>query len=161
MNFNVDSLLYDSNFLTNRCHSLIKKLSELKEEKEKLQNKYDESRKTIQILQDSHFKMSEQQKELNRKQKNISSKPSEVQKENTLLKKEVENLKNDLTSFIKSTKAFQNILGTQRESAKKVGLGLIDPNKIIESFVPQLAQMKLKCSYCDRSGHAESVCYHK
>ena len=63
--------------------------------------------------------MSEQQKELNRKQKNISSKPSEVQKENTLLKKEVENLKNDLTSFIKSAKAFQNILGTQRESAKK------------------------------------------
>ena len=69
----------------------------------KLQNKYDESRKTIQLLQDSHFKMSDQQKELNRKQKNISSKPSEVHKENTLLKKEVENLKNDLTCFIKST----------------------------------------------------------
>jgi len=27
----IDSLLYDSNFLTNRCHSLIKELSELKE----------------------------------------------------------------------------------------------------------------------------------
>jgi len=47
---NMDSLLYDSSFLTNRCHSLIKELSELKIEKEKLQNKYDESRKTIQLL---------------------------------------------------------------------------------------------------------------
>jgi len=36
----LDSLLYDSNFLTNRCQSLIKELSELKIEKEELQNKY-------------------------------------------------------------------------------------------------------------------------
>jgi len=96
--------------------------------------------------------MSEQQKELNRKQKNISSKPSEVQKENTLLKKEVEELKNDLTYFIKSTETFQNILGTQRESAQKSGLGFKDPNKIIESIVPKKAEMKLKCSYSDRLG---------
>jgi chromosome segregation ATPase len=74
----LDSLLYDSNFLTNRCQSLIKELSNIKIEKEKLQNKYDESRKSIMTLQDSHFKMSEQQKELNKKQKNIYSKPSDV-----------------------------------------------------------------------------------
>jgi len=98
----IDSLLYDSNFLTNRCHSLIKELSEIKEEKETLQNKYDESRKTIQILQDSHFEMSEKQRELNRKQKGILFVPSEIQKENILLKKEVVSLKNDLTCFIKS-----------------------------------------------------------
>jgi len=83
----IDCLLHDSNFLTNRCHSLIKELSEIKEEKENLQNKYDESRKTIQILQDSHFDMFEKQRELNRKQKDILSKPSEIQKENILLKK--------------------------------------------------------------------------
>jgi len=118
----IDSLLYDSNFLNNRCHSLIKELYELKEEKEKLQSKYDESRKTIQTLQGSHFKMSEQQKELNRKQKGIFSKPFEVQKENTLLKKEVEELKNDLTYFIKSTETFQNILGSQDRSVEKFGL---------------------------------------
>ena len=117
----IDSLLYDSNFLTNRCHSLIKELSEIKEEKETLQNKYDESRKTIQILQDAHFEMSEKQKELNKKQKGILSKPSEIQEENTLLKKEVETLKNDLTGFIKSTETFQNILGSQNESARKSG----------------------------------------
>ena len=99
----IDSLLYDSNFLTNRCHSLIKELSEIKAEKEILQNRYDESRKTIQVLQDSHFEMSEKQKELNRKQKGILALPSELQKENKLLKKEVETLKNDLTGFIKST----------------------------------------------------------
>jgi len=35
----IDSLLYDSNFLTNICHSLIKELSEIKAEKEILQNR--------------------------------------------------------------------------------------------------------------------------
>ena len=157
----MDSLLYDSNFLTNRCHSLIKELSEIKEEKEILQNKYDESRKTIQILQDSHFEMSEKQRELNRKQKDIISKPSEMQNENMLLKKEVETLKNDLTDFIKSTETFQNILGSQNESTKKSGLGFKDPSKIIESFVPKKVEMKIKCSFCDRLGHNESVCYVK
>ena len=72
----IDSLLYDSNFLTNICHSLIKELFEIKEEKEILQNKYNESKKTIQILQDSRFEMSEKQRELNRKQKDIICKPS-------------------------------------------------------------------------------------
>jgi len=110
----IDSLLYDSNFLTNRCHSLIKELSEIKEEKEILQNKYDESRKIIQILQDSHFEISEKQRELNRKQKDIISKPSEMQNENMLLKKEVETLKNDLTGFIKSTAKLLKILYLRR-----------------------------------------------
>ena len=157
----IDSLLYDSNFLTNRCHSLIKELSEIKAEKEILQNRYDESRKTIQVLQDSHFEMSEKQKELNRKQKGILALPSELQKENKLLKKEVETLKNDLTGFIKSTETFQNILGSQNESAKKSGLGFKDPSKIIESFVPKKPIMRMKCSFCDRLGHNESVCYVK
>jgi len=31
----IDSLLHDSSFLTNTCHSLIKELSEIKVEKEK------------------------------------------------------------------------------------------------------------------------------
>jgi len=105
--------------------------------------------------------MSEKQKELNRKQKGILSIPSEMQKENILLKKEVETLKNDLTGFIKSTETFQNILGSQNESAKKSGLGFKDPSKIIESFVPKKAVMKIKCSFCDRLGHNESVCYVK
>ena len=73
-----------------------------------------------------------------------------------LLKKEVETLKNDLTDFIKSTETFQNILGSQNESTKKSGLGFKDPSKIIESFVPKKAEMKIKCSFCDRLGHNES-----
>ena len=86
--------------------------------------------------------MSEKQRELNRKQKDILSKPSEIQKENILLKKEVEELKNDLTCFIKSTETFQNILGSQKESAKESGLGFKDPSKIV-----------------DRLGHNESTCF--
>jgi len=41
-------------------------------------------------------------------------------------------------------------LGSQSESGKKSGLGFKDPSKIIESFVPKKAEMKMKCSYCDR-----------
>jgi hypothetical protein len=156
----MDSLLYDSNFLTNRCHSLIKELSEIKAEKETLQNKYDESKKTIQVLQDAHFEMSEKQRELNRKQRDIISIPSEIKKENILLKKEVETLKNDLTGFIKSTETFQNILGSQNESSKKSGLGFKDPHKIIENFVPK-AKPRTKCYFCDRYGHNETVCHVK
>jgi len=70
----------------------------------------------------------------------ILSIPSEMQKENILLK---------------------NILGSQNESAKKFGLGFKDPSKIIESFVPKKAVMKIKCSFCDRLGHNELVCYVK
>jgi len=85
-----------------------------------------------------------------------------VQKENILLKKEVEELKNDLTCFIKSIETFQNILGSQSKSAEKSCLGFKDPNKnLIKSFVPQKVEMKLKCSYCDRLGHDDSLCYHK
>ena len=91
------------------------------------------------------------------------SKPFDVQKEKTLLKKEVEDLKNDPTCFIKSTETFQNILGSQGGSAEKSGFGVKDPNKIIDSFVPQKAEakLKLKCSYCDRLRHIDSLCFHK
>ena len=84
-----------------------------------------------------------------------------IQKENILLKKEIEELKNDVICFIKSTETFRNILGSQRESAKKSCLGFKDPSKIVDSFVPKKAEMKIKCSYCDRLGHNESACFLK
>ena len=87
------------------------------------------------------------------KRKDIFSKPFEIQKENTLLKKEVEGLKNDLTCFIQSTETFQNILGSQNESTKKSGLRFKDPSEIIESFIPKKAELKMKCSYCNRLRH--------
>jgi len=77
------------------------------------------------------------------------------------LKKEVEELKNDLTCFIKSTETFQNILGSQKESVEKSGLGFKDPSKLVDNFVSKKAEMKLKCSYCDRLGHNESACFLK
>ena len=53
-------------------------------------------------------------------------------------------------------------MGSQRKSDEKSGLGFKDPNKnLIKSFVPQKDEMKLKCSYCDRLGHNDFVCYHK
>jgi len=51
--------------------------------------------------------------------------------------------------FIKSTETFQNILGSQNESAKKFGLGFKDPSKIIESFVPKKAVI-IKTECCNK-----------
>ena len=54
-----DSLLFDSNFLTNKCYSLQKEINELKEGKEKLQTMNNDQKKIIQSLQDSYFQATE------------------------------------------------------------------------------------------------------
>jgi len=58
----LENLLFDSNFLTNKCHSLQKEISELKEKKEKLQTLNDDQKKIIQSLQDSYFQVTEKTK---------------------------------------------------------------------------------------------------
>jgi hypothetical protein len=58
----IDSLLFDSNFLTNKCYSLQKEINELKEEKEKLQTMNNDQKKIIQNLQDSYFQATEKNK---------------------------------------------------------------------------------------------------
>lgn len=145
-----DSLLFDSNFLTNKCHSLQKEISELKEEKEKLRTLNNDQKKIIQSLQDSYFQVNEKLKVLGK-----TKLPENSKNENIILKKEVKELRNDLSQFIKSTETFQKIVGSQMAEFDKSGLGF---NQIYEKcLIPQ----KLKCSFCNKRGHHESVCFHK
>jgi len=46
----IDNLLSDSDFLTNKCHSLQKEIKDSKEEKEKLQTLNNDQKKVIQSL---------------------------------------------------------------------------------------------------------------
>jgi len=151
----IDSLLFDSNFLTNKCYSLQKEINDLKEEKEKLKTLNNDQKKTIQSLQDSYFQATEKMKELGKTQNpNIN--------ENAILKNEVKHLRNDLTHFIKSTETFQKIMGSQKGMTDQTGVGFdISKNqKIYENyFIPE--KDKLKCSFCDKNGHIESFCFHK
>jgi hypothetical protein len=145
-----DSLLFDSNFLTNKCHSLQKEISDLKEEKEKLQTLNNDQKKTIQSLQDSYFQATEKIKAFGK-----TKLPENSRNENIVLKREVKELRNDLSQFIKSTETFQKIVGSQMAEFDKTGLGF---NQIYEKcLIPQ----KLKCSFCKKQGHHESICFHK
>jgi len=69
---------------------------------------------TIQELQKSHFRMSEQQKVLNKKNlKNHLSECSGTQDEDIILKIEVDKLKNDLIFYVKSIQTSQKIIGSE------------------------------------------------
>jgi len=149
-----DSLLFDSNFLTNKCYSLQKEINELKEGKEKLQTMNNDQKKIIQSLQDSYFQATEKIKDLSKTQNPIN--------ENTLLKNEVKGLRNDLTLFIKSTETFQKIIGSQvgMTDHTSVGFDISKHQKIYEIFfIP--GKGKLKCSFYNKNGHIESFCFHK
>lgn len=112
----IESLLFDSNFLTNKCYSLQKEIDDLKEEKEKLKTLNNDQKKTIQSLQDSYFQATEKMKEFEKTQNpNIN--------ENVVLKNEVKNLRNDLTHFIKSTETFRKIMGSQKGMNDNNGVG--------------------------------------
>jgi len=98
----IDNLLFDSNFLTNKCYSLQKEIKDSKKEREKLQTMNNDQKKIIQSLQDLYFQVAEKLKEFSKTQNPLNSK-----NENSLLKNEVKSLRNDLTLFIKSTEIFQ------------------------------------------------------
>jgi len=82
--------------------------------------------------------------------------------ENIMLKTEINELRNDLTYFIKLTETFQKSMGSQRDMFDKTGLGFnVSQNqKIYENFfIPE--KEKMKCPFCNKDGHLESFCFHK
>ena len=121
-----DSLLFDSNFLTNKCHSLQKENSDLKEEKDKLQTLNNDQKKIIQSLQDSYFQATKKIKAFGK-----TKLPENPKNENTIFKREVKELRNDLSRFIKSTETFQKIIGSQIAEFDKTGLGFNQFTKIV------------------------------
>ncbi|CAJ2659626.1 unnamed protein product [Trifolium pratense] len=148
---NFDSLLHDSEFLSKQCFLLQKEVSELKEEKKKLQIDILNFEKINKDLIES-------------KEKHVcSSVLSKKIDENVVLKNEIKELRNDLTGFIKSTETFQNIMGSQSQALNKNGLGFNEvKNKIFENvLLPANREFKLRCSFCNKNGHHESICYQK
>ena len=82
-----DNLLNDSNVLSEKCILLKEQLFEINKEKEKLQILNDKYFQTIQELQKSHFRMSEQQKILYEKNlKNHLTERSGTLNEDIILK---------------------------------------------------------------------------
>jgi len=82
-----DNLLNDSNVLSEKCILLQEQLFDINKEKEKLQILNDKYFQTIQELQKSHFRMSEQQKILYEKNlKNHLTERSGTPNEDIILK---------------------------------------------------------------------------
>jgi hypothetical protein len=95
-----DSLLCDSNFLSQQCVLLQKEVSKIKEEKEKFQIKNNELKKTIQDLQEFN----------SCKDQGVIINVSDQDKEISSLKIEIKGLRYDLAEFLKSTETLQKIL---------------------------------------------------
>ena len=70
-------------------------------------------------------------------------------------------MRNDLTTFIKSTETFQRIIGSQIEIGNRTGLGFdSSKHQIYENtLIPK--KEKLRCSFCKKDGHNESFCFHR
>jgi len=156
LEYTIDNLLSDSNFLTNKCYSLQKEIKDSKEEKEKLQTMNNDQKKVIQSLQDSYFQAAEKLKEFSKNQNSLNT-----NHENSSLKNEVKRLRNDLTIFIKSTETFQKIIGSQVGLGNQTGLGFDTPkHKIYENtLIPK--KENLRCSFCNKEGHIDIFCFTK
>ena len=132
----IDGLLFDSNFLTNKCYSLQKEINDLKEENEKLKTLNNDQKKTIQSLQDSYFQATEKMKEFGKTQNpNIN--------ENVVLKNEVKHLRNDLTHFIKSTETFQKIMGSQKGMTDHTSVGFDISKNLRKLFYTRKGQIEM------------------
>ena len=95
-----------------------------------------------------------------------------------LLKNEVNSLRNNLTLFIKSTKTFQKIIGSQVEMSNHTGLGFsyqknfhsMTKKDIMNLCASIRKEHSLqhkertfikKCTFCKRSGHLDVDCFLK
>jgi hypothetical protein len=106
--------------------------------------------------------MSKQIEELKNNQKEVNT--SDLQKENNLLKTKVSNIEKDITNFIKSTKTFENILGSQKCIFDKAGLGFESYKKqklYKDFFIPQEKPREFKCNFCYKKGHLEMFFFKK
>ena len=71
-------------------------------------------------------------------------------------------MRNDLALFIKSTETFQKIIGSQVGISNHTGIDFdaSKHQKLYKNFfIPE--KDKLKCSFCDKNGRSESLCFHK
>ena len=99
-----DNLLIDSNYLSQKCTLLENQLLEIKKENERLQILNDKYFKSIQELQYSHLKFFEQQNVIKEKLVTFQLQEcSKINEEKVVLKEDVLELKNDITSSVKST----------------------------------------------------------
>ena len=186
-----DSLLKDSEILSQKCLSQRDQLIEIKKQNEKLQKQNQEYLQTIQNLKLANLNLSKQKNVLdtlpletfekqNDSLKNQVEEPTNItmlkqttetfEEENNLLKNQVKGLTKDITSFVKSTETFQKIIGSQKRMLDKTGIGFNISKKqelYKKVFMPKpdkkiLVPIKRKeCTFCRKHGHSEDNCFHK
>jgi len=146
-----DNLFYNSQILEQTCKRLRNENLELKREKETLEKI---NKSLVENIQKSQ---SEEVFEIK----------NGCQKENIILKENVLLLKNDISNFVKSTKTFQKIMGSQVSVFDKACIGFItnQKQKLYENFfIPEKGTKrneKYKCTYCEKYGHLEPFCFRK
>ncbi|CAJ2665549.1 unnamed protein product [Trifolium pratense] len=150
-----DNLFHDSLKLNEKYDQLQEVVIKISKEKEEYKTENELLKDIIKNMEITHKRKLEELKENQQTNSNI-------QEENKILKRNVLKLENDITKFVKSTKTLENILGSQKNSFSKTGLGFETYNNqriYNKFFVPN--KPIYKCSYCHKEGHLEPFCYRK
>nr|QCQ81933.1 hypothetical protein [Ammopiptanthus mongolicus] len=156
-----DELLSDSNILSSE-YSLLKKsflklskdFSKMKLEKESLEVENTKLKdENSQLRKLAHKEADSSQ--------GFYEKPSEeVEK----LQQKVSVLTNDLAKFVNGTKNLDMMLGAQKCSFDKAGLGYnkkVTQKYLKNFFVKASEKLETTCSFCHKSGHHISVCFKR
>ncbi|XP_045791421.1 uncharacterized protein LOC123886125 [Trifolium pratense] len=152
-----DNLFYDSLSLNKKYDQLQEEVTKISKEKDEYKTENETLKEIIKNMEIAHNRKLEELRENQKEQ----IKPN-IQIENRILKENISKLENDINKFVKSTKTFENILGSQKCSSSKTGLGFENYNnqKLYKKlFVPN--KPIYKCSYCHKEGHLEPFCFRK
>ena len=156
-----DNLLNDSNVLAQKCSLFKSQLCETEEKNKEFQKQNEHLLSTIHCLQQSHFKLSEQFKDLS-KNKFVEPKTADLKlkAENDSLKKRVNELTSDLAKFICETETLNKITGSNNFSYENKGLGYTSNVKqtLFKNFFVPETRTEKRCFYCKKFGHDISVC---
>ena len=89
-----------------------------------------------------------------------------LKNENVFLKRKVKSLKKDLSKFVKGKRNLNALLGIQKSSYDKGGVGFVYGNhdkfqRNLFVKVTQNSTPSLKCNFCGKNGHLSQSCFYK
>jgi hypothetical protein len=158
-NFTYDELLFICEELNNESSKFKKIVSTSKKTISTLESKINVLTKEIEVLKEKQVFESE----------TSTYNPSDSKKENiecnkcNILKNKVEDLNNVLAKFTMGRDKLDIILGNQKGSYNKAGLGY-QPKRHTLPFKRNFSSNKtssspfVKCFYCNKNGHTSSIC---
>ena len=141
-----DNLLYDCQITNQKISELKNEIDRLTKERDSFKNEIQTLKETIIILKTNHEESPKPKADIN------------LQKENINLKLNMFALEKDLSKFVTYTKTLENIMGSQIRCLNKARLG--SKQKLYQDFFGPRKEKKVRkltCSYCHTQGHKKNL----